>query len=202
MREKNARVKFQRVDVENFKSLATKALAQKIRKARVFIDRVLAETRREQRVKTLFGRARPIPDINSKNANMRGFAERTAVNTPLQGTAADLIKLAMIEIDAEMRAQQMRSRMLLQVHDELVFEVPEGQEEEAAAVIKRVMANAAEPAIELLQLVRDVDTERVVQHVGVVRTGRKLERAPVAVAVQIAVGEEGVQTRVARHRYR
>ena len=90
-----------------------------------FIDRVLDETRREQRVRTLFGRVRPIPDINSKNANMRGFAERTAVNTPLQGTAADVIKLAMIKIDAELTRRRLRSRMTLQVHDELVFEVPE-----------------------------------------------------------------------------
>jgi DNA polymerase I len=92
---------------------------------RAFIERVLEETRREQRVRTLFGRIRPIPDINSKNANMRGFAERTAVNTPLQGTAADVIKLAMIKIDAEITRHKLRSRMTLQVHDELVFEVPE-----------------------------------------------------------------------------
>jgi len=92
---------------------------------RAFIERVLDETRREQRVRTLFGRVRPIPDINSKNANMRGFAERTAVNTPLQGTAADVIKLAMIKIDAELSHRKLRSRMTLQVHDELVFEVPE-----------------------------------------------------------------------------
>src|SRR5579859_336913 len=90
---------------------------------RRFIDRTLEETRREQSVKTLFGRSRPIPDINSKNANMRGFAERTAVNTPLQGTAADLIKLAMIQIDEELSSRKLKSRMLLQVHDELLFEV-------------------------------------------------------------------------------
>ena len=63
---------------------------------RTFIDTTLAQARRDQRVKTLFGRIRPIPDINSKNSNLRGFAGRTAVNTPLQGTAADLIKIAMI----------------------------------------------------------------------------------------------------------
>jgi DNA polymerase I len=92
---------------------------------RAFIDATLEQTRRDQKVKTLFGRIRPIPDINSKNATQRGFAERTAVNTPLQGTAADLIKLAMIRIDEEIRKRGLKSRMTLQVHDELVFEVPE-----------------------------------------------------------------------------
>jgi DNA polymerase-1 len=100
------------------------AYFEKYAGVRRYIDRVLEETRREQSVKTLFGRTRPIPDINSKNANMRGFAERTAVNTPLQGTAADLIKIAMIRIDEELRGRKLKSRMLLQVHDELLFEVP------------------------------------------------------------------------------
>ena len=102
---------------------------------------VLEETRREQKVKTMFGRVRPIPDINSKNANMRGFAERTAVNTPLQGTAADLIKLAMIQIDEELRKRTLSSRMLLQVHDELVFEVPERERETMRALVKDKMEN-------------------------------------------------------------
>jgi DNA polymerase-1 len=100
------------------------AYFEKYAGVRRYIDRTLEETRREQSVKTLFGRSRPIPDINSKNANMRGFAERTAVNTPLQGTAADLIKIAMIRIDEELRNRKLKSRMLLQVHDELLFEVP------------------------------------------------------------------------------
>jgi DNA polymerase-1 len=100
------------------------AYFEKYAGVRRYIDRVLEETRKEQSVKTLFGRSRPIPDINSKNANMRGFAERTAVNTPLQGTAADLIKIAMIHIDQELRSRKLKSRMLLQVHDELLFEVP------------------------------------------------------------------------------
>ncbi len=94
---------------------------------RAFIDRTLEEARRDLKVKTLFGRVRPIPDINSKNANQRGFAERTAVNTPLQGTAADLIKIAMIRIDAAILERGLKSRMTLQVHDELVFELPENE---------------------------------------------------------------------------
>src|SRR5262249_42462981 len=115
------------------------AYFEKYQGVRRFIDRVLEETRREQRVKTLFGRSRPIPDINSRNANMRGFAERTAVNTPLQGTAADLIKLAMIEIDRELREQELKSRMLLQVHDELLFEVPKGEIETMRELVREKM---------------------------------------------------------------
>ncbi len=117
---------------------------------RKFIDRVLEETRREQSVKTLFGRSRPIPDINSKNANMRGFAERTAVNTPLQGTAADLIKLAMIHIDDELRARKLKSRMLLQVHDELLFEVPQAEIETMRDLVREKMEKVHALAVPLL----------------------------------------------------
>src|SRR5262249_25162363 len=106
---------------------------------RAFIDKTLEETRRDLKVKTLFGRVRPIPDINSKNATQRGFAERTAVNTPLQGTAADLIKIAMIRIDAALRDREMKSRMTLQVHDELVFEVPESEVDAMRALVRENM---------------------------------------------------------------
>jgi DNA polymerase I len=121
------------------------AYFEKYSGVREFIDRTLDEARRDQKVTTLFGRVRPIPDIHSKNFNLRGFAERTAVNTPLQGTAADLIKLAMIRIDSEMRNQQLGSRMLLQVHDELVFEVPEGEVD----TMKRLVADRMENVYEL-----------------------------------------------------
>ncbi len=106
---------------------------------RRFIDDTLEQARRDQRVRTLFGRVRPIPDINSKNPNMRGFAERTAVNTPLQGTGADLIKLAMIRIDALLRQHKLGSRMLLQVHDELVFEVPRTEVDGMKELVTREM---------------------------------------------------------------
>ncbi len=112
---------------------------------RHFIDRTLEQARTESKVATLFGRVRPIPDILSKNPNLRGFAERTAVNTPLQGTAADLIKLAMIRIDAEIRQRKLHSQMLLQVHDELVFEVPEAELD----VMKQLVAQQMEDVHEL-----------------------------------------------------
>jgi DNA polymerase-1 len=117
---------------------------------RAFIDATLEQTRRDQKVKTLFGRIRPIPDINSKNATQRGFAERTAVNTPLQGTAADLIKLAMIRIDEEIRQRGLKSRMTLQVHDELVFEVPEREVEVMKPLVRRHMEEAHALAVPLL----------------------------------------------------
>jgi DNA polymerase-1 len=115
------------------------AYFEKYAGVRKFVDKTLEEARREQKVRTLFGRVRPIPDINSKNANMRGFAERTAVNTPLQGTAADLIKMAMIRIDAAIRQQKLNSRMTLQVHDELVFDVPEKEQERMRTLVREEM---------------------------------------------------------------
>jgi DNA polymerase I len=108
---------------------------------RAYIDRVIEETRREQMVRTLFGRVRPIPDIQSRNANLRGFAERTAVNTPLQGTAADLIKLAMIRIAKRLEAEHLRTQMTLQVHDELLFDVPQGEVEAVQTMVKQEMEN-------------------------------------------------------------
>jgi DNA polymerase I len=118
------------------------AYFEKYSGVREFIDRTLDEARRDQKVTTLFGRVRPIPDIHSKNFNLRGFAERTAVNTPLQGTAADLIKIAMIRIDAELQERGLRSRMLLQVHDELVFEVPENEVDTMRRLVTERMESA------------------------------------------------------------
>jgi DNA polymerase-1 len=118
------------------------AYFEKYAGVRTFIDKTLEEARRNLNVKTLFGRIRPIPDINSKNANQRGFAERTAVNTPLQGTAADLIKIAMIRIDAALRDRNLKSRMTLQVHDELVFEVPEKEIDEMKSLVREQMEKA------------------------------------------------------------
>jgi DNA polymerase-1 len=106
---------------------------------RAFIEKTLEQTRREGCVRTLFGRVRPIPDIESRNPNQRGFAERTAINTPLQGTAADLIKLAMIAIDRQLTERALKTRMVLQVHDELLFEVPADEAAEVEALVRAEM---------------------------------------------------------------
>ncbi|QNI33280.1 DNA polymerase I [Alloacidobacterium dinghuense] len=111
---------------------------------RAYIDHLLEEVRRDQRVKTIFGRVRPIPDIQSRNANLRGFAERTAVNTPLQGTAADLIKLAMIRIDRRFAEEKLSTVMTLQVHDELLFDVPEDEADQVQAMVKHEMEHVVE----------------------------------------------------------
>lgn len=99
------------------------------------LDQALAETRKTGEAKTLFGRIRPIPEITSPQIQLRNFAERTALNSPLQGTAADLIKLAMISIHKRLREETFGARMILQVHDELLFEVPR---EETNALEKMV----------------------------------------------------------------
>jgi DNA polymerase-1 len=115
------------------------AYFEKYSGVRAFIDKTLDDASHRQHVKTLFGRIRPIPDINAKNAQQRGFAERTAVNTPLQGTAADLIKIAMIRIDEAVRDRNLKSRMTLQVHDELVFEVPEEELDVMRSLVREYM---------------------------------------------------------------
>jgi len=108
-----------------------------------FIEQTLEIVRRDQSVRTAFGRIRPIPDIQSRNPNQRGFAERTAVNTPLQGTAADLIKIAMLRIDAEITRRKLKSLMTLQVHDELLFDVLPEEAEEMQQLVKAEMESAA-----------------------------------------------------------
>jgi DNA polymerase-1 len=98
----------------------------------------------------MFGRVRPIPDITSRNPNARGFAERTAVNTPLQGTAADLIKLAMIALDRKLSERKLKTRMLLQVHDELLFEVPAAETGEIQELVRAEMEGVAKLNVPLV----------------------------------------------------
>ena len=117
---------------------------------RRFIDATIAEVRQSGVTRTLFGRERPIPDINSRNANARGFAERTAVNTPLQGTAADLIKLAMVRIHRKLEQDAWQAAMLLQVHDELIFECPPGEVAPLSALVKREMEGVRELNVPLV----------------------------------------------------
>ena len=118
---------------------------------RAYIHSTLGFARERGYTQTLFGRKTHfMPNIRSSNPSIRGGAERAAINAPIQGTSADLIKRAMARMDdALVKAGLGEVRMLLQVHDELVFEVPTGREEEAAALIKGVMATAAEPAMKL-----------------------------------------------------
>jgi DNA polymerase-1 len=104
---------------------------------KTFIDATIARTRETGIARTLFGRERPIPDMHSRNAAARGFAERTAVNSPIQGTAADMIKVAMIRVDRAI--QGWRSRMLLQVHDELVLEAPPEEVDALRQTVQREM---------------------------------------------------------------
>ena len=92
-----------------------------------YIENCLSEARDTGITRTLFGRLRQHPEINSRNGMRRGMAERTAINSPIQGTAADIIKIAMIRIRDELRRRKLRTRMVLQVHDELIFEVPEDE---------------------------------------------------------------------------
>jgi DNA polymerase-1 len=106
---------------------------------RDYLDRHLAEVRQTGFTRTLFGRIRPMPEINSHIPNIRNFAERTAMNTPLQGAAADLIKLAMIEIDRRLPAEGFQTRMILQVHDELLFEGPQNEIARLRKLVKPVM---------------------------------------------------------------
>ncbi len=115
-----------------------------------FIEKTLAQTRKDGFVRTMFGRLRPIPDIESRNPNQRGFAERTAINTPLQGTAADLIKLAMIALDRKLAERNLKTRMVLQVHDELLFEVPLDEIEAAGALVRAEMEGVAQLHVPLV----------------------------------------------------
>lgn len=107
-----------------------------------FIDEVIAQAKKDGFVCTLLGRKRPLPDINNPNQGLRSFAERTAINTPVQGTAADIIKVAMINIYNILKTKKMKTKMILQVHDELVFEVPDDELEILQKMVEYEMVNA------------------------------------------------------------
>jgi DNA polymerase-1 len=116
---------------------------------RAYMDKTKAEVREHGMVHTVFGRRIHIPAIHSKSGAERQFGERAAINAPIQGAAADIIRRAMVRMPGALEAAGLKTRMLLQVHDELVFEAPEAEAERAIPVIKRVMEGAAEPAVAL-----------------------------------------------------
>ncbi|HTP67839.1 MAG TPA: DNA polymerase I [Dongiaceae bacterium] len=117
---------------------------------KAYLGNVLIETRKTGVAKTLFGRIRPITEINASQVQLRNFAERTALNSPLQGTAADLIKLAMIAIDERLRKEKLAARMILQVHDELLFEAPTKEKEALETLVKEEMEGVYELAVPLV----------------------------------------------------
>jgi DNA polymerase I len=117
---------------------------------RQYLDSMVEFAREHGYVQTIFGRRRYIPELRDRNFNIRAFGERTATNSPIQGSAADLIKIAMIRIDARLRSRPFESRMLLQVHDELVFEAPSGELEELDAMIREEMEGAAALSVPLV----------------------------------------------------
>ncbi len=116
---------------------------------RDFIDQTIAAARETRQTSTLLGRIRLLPEIDSRNRNIRQFAERTAVNTPIQGTAADLIKLAMIEVDRRLLAEKYQAKMLLSVHDEIVLEVPPEEIDPVGAMVRAAMEEIWELAVPL-----------------------------------------------------
>ena len=123
---------------------------ERFRRVREYLDSMVAFAREHGYVQTIFGRRRYIPELRDRNFNIRAFGERTAANSPIQGSAADLIKIAMIRIDAALRQRRLNTRMLLQVHDELVFEIPGPELDEAAALVKQEMEHAAELSVPLV----------------------------------------------------
>ncbi|MBC7266140.1 MAG: DNA polymerase I [Coriobacteriia bacterium] len=116
---------------------------------RAFLDRLVADAHATGYAVTMFGRRRPIPELKSSNFNLRSFGERTAMNHPMQGTAADIMKLAMIEVDRRLREDGFAASMVLQVHDELVFEAPESEVERLAAMLREAMTGVVELAVPL-----------------------------------------------------
>ncbi len=145
-----ADIGIEREDAEEFIENYFKVLPR----VREYMDGIVEEARRNGYVTTILNRRRYIPDINSGNIGVRRFAERTAVNTPIQGSAADLIKMAMIEIDAKIARLKLRSVMILQVHDELVFEVPLDEIEQMESLVKETMETACPLSVPIVADVR------------------------------------------------
>jgi DNA polymerase-1 len=119
-------------------------------RVREYIDECVEKARQTGYIETLLGRRRYLADINSRNAVVRGYAERNAVNAPIQGTAADIIKIAMIRIDQRLTAEGLRAKMILQVHDELNFSVPREELEQVRQIVVQEMENACALSVPLV----------------------------------------------------
>ncbi|MGX7172552.1 DNA polymerase I [Enterococcus ratti] len=115
-----------------------------------YMERIVRQAKDQGFVETLYHRRRYLPDINSRNYNVRSFAERTAINTPIQGSAADILKIAMIELNKRLKEEKLKAVMLLQVHDELVFEVPETELEILDKLVSEVMEHAVSLQVPLI----------------------------------------------------
>ena len=113
------------------------------------MERVISEAKARGYVETLFGRRRPLPELRSSNFNTRSFGERVARNMPIQGTAADIMKLAMVNVYARIKREGLKSRLLLQVHDELIAECPEGEAELVRSLLTEEMSGAAALSVPL-----------------------------------------------------
>jgi DNA polymerase-1 len=116
---------------------------------RDYLRGVVAQAKVDGYTETIFGRRRPFPDLNSPNRVLRENAERAALNAPIQGSAADIMKFAMIGVERELQARELRSRMLMQVHDELIFEVAAGEGDEVEALVHERMSHAADLLVPL-----------------------------------------------------
>ena len=113
------------------------------------MDETIERARRDGFVSTLLGRRRPLRDISSRNATVRAAAERNAVNTPVQGSAADLIKLAMVRVHRALAERRLRSRLVLQIHDELLLDCPAAEIDEVSALVREAMEGALALAVPL-----------------------------------------------------
>ena len=117
---------------------------------RAYLDNIVAQAHEKGYALTMFGRKRHIPELRAHNAQQRAFGERTAMNHPMQGTAADIIKKAMVEVDARLRHEFPNAKMMIQVHDELDLSVPADQVGEVSALLKEVMENVVELDVPLI----------------------------------------------------
>ena len=113
------------------------------------VKSVVAEARVKGYTETILGRRRYLPDLNSENRQRREVAERMALNAPIQGSAADIIKVAMLNVATQLREQKLTSRLLLQVHDELIFEVASGEQDQLSALVRHEMQSAVELSVPL-----------------------------------------------------